>query len=440
MTHNEKIQLLAGQIKNRASTGKPLSFAKKSVSHVVPNTGKKEAEEKIYIGELDQIIRIDAADKICEAESGVTFYDLVRRTLPLGLVPYVVPELKGITIGGAVSGCSIEAMSYKYGGFHDTCLEYEVISADGEIIVCSREQNSDLFEMVHGSYGTLGLITKLKFKLYPAKPFVKMTYKKFDKFDVFYPYLLERCERGDYEFVDAIIHSPNCFIACLGQMVDTAPYTSSYEWLSIFYKSTAERDEDYMKTGEYFFRYDAECHWLSKTILILEFKPVRFLFGKLFLGSTNMIKWARRLSGIFQKTKLRPEVVVDVFIPSKKFTDFWRWYEKDFNFFPLWIVPYKMPWGVYPWVNPAHAERAGENFIIDAAIYGKKNNDPKIDYSELLENKVFELNGLKTLISRNHYNHARFAQIYNLELYNRVKQKTDPRNLFGTIYERMVGR
>lgn len=440
MTHEKKIQLIADQVKINAAAGKPLSFAKKSVSHVVPNTGKKDADEKIYIGELDQVIKIDTVNKICEAESGVTFYDLVQKTLPHGLVPYVVPELKGITVGGAVSGCSIEAMSYKYGGFHDSCLEYEVITANGDVLTCSSDINPELFEMLHGSYGTLGLVTKLKFKLCPAKPYVKMTYKKFDKFDNFYSYLLEQCELGNYEFIDAIIHSPNNLVVCLGQMIEDAPYTSNYEWLNIFYKSTLDRDKDFMKTDEYFFRYDAECHWLSKTIPILEFKPIRFLFGKLFLGSTNMIRWAKRLSGIFQKTKLRPEVVVDVFIPSKKFSDFWFWYERDFNFFPLWIVPYRMPRGIYPWVNPSHAARVGENFIIDAAIYGKQNTDPKVDYSELLENKVFELNGLKTLISRNHYSRARFAEIYNLELYGRVKQKTDPKNLLGTTYDRMVGK
>ena len=41
------------------------------------------------------------------AESGVTFVDLVRATLRRGLVPIIVPELKTITVGGAVSGCSI---------------------------------------------------------------------------------------------------------------------------------------------------------------------------------------------------------------------------------------------------------------------------------------------------------------------------------------------
>jgi FAD/FMN-containing dehydrogenase len=129
---------------------------------------------------------------------------------------------------------------------------------------------------------------------------------------------------------------------------------------------------------------------------------------------------------------------VDVLIPNKNFPEFWKWYEKDFDFFPLWIVPYKMPRGAYPWINSKHVAKTGEDFYIDAAVYGKKNTILEIDYSQLIENETFKLGGIKTLISKNNYTPERFAEIYNLELYNRVKQKTDPDNLFGTVYEKLV--
>ena len=61
----------------------------------------------------------------------MTFSDLVDATLPFGLAPIIVPELKTITIGGAVAGCSIESMSFRVGGFHDTCLAYQVLTGTG---------------------------------------------------------------------------------------------------------------------------------------------------------------------------------------------------------------------------------------------------------------------------------------------------------------------
>src|SRR5262249_54225141 len=138
----------------------------------------RHRDDKIDVSDLTDILSIDPARRICVAESGVTFVDLVRATLPHGLVPIIVPELKTITIGGAVGGCSIESMSFVHGGFHDTCLEYEVITATGDVMVCTPDNEHRLvFQMMHGTFGTLGIIARLTFRLIPAKPFVKLHYE-----------------------------------------------------------------------------------------------------------------------------------------------------------------------------------------------------------------------------------------------------------------------
>src|SRR5688500_6144833 len=129
--HERKVARIADQLK-RHTGPKPVSLKKKAVSHEVPKlSDKRHDDEKIDISDLNEILLVDPERRICVAEPGVTFVDLVKATLAHGLVPIVVPELKTITIGGAVAGCSIESMSFVYGGFHDTCLEYEVIAATG---------------------------------------------------------------------------------------------------------------------------------------------------------------------------------------------------------------------------------------------------------------------------------------------------------------------
>ena len=386
------------------------------------------------VSALAEILDIDPEARTCRAEAGVTFADLVRATLPLGLMPAVVPELKGITIGGAVSGCSIESTSFRYGGFHDTCLEYEVVTGDGRVLTCSREQDPMIFDMMHGSYGTLGILTCLTFRLVPAKPYVRLEYRRLSTAEELNAELLERSRAGDVDFVDAIVHSPNEFVACLGTMCDSAPHTSSYDRLEIYYRSTRTKDEDYLTTQEYFFRYDTDAHWLTATIPPLQWKPVRAVLGGFILGSTNLIKWSTRLERIL-RLKKRPDVVVDVFIPARRFVDFFEWYERTFDFFPLWVVPYRMP-QPYPWLDPSHAERIDGDLMLDCAVYGKKNNDVQVDYSELLEEKTHELGGVKTLISRNHYTRDRFWSVYNASNYYAVKEKTDPGGLFPDLFDK----
>jgi hypothetical protein len=150
--HARKVERVASQLRARKSTA-PLSRRKRVVSHQVPKVhDKKYSDDKIDLFDLDQVIEIDPERKICIAEPGVPFNEIVDRTLPLGLVPIVVPELETITIGGAVAGCSIESMSYKYGGFHDTCLEYEIITAKGDVLTCTPgNEHALIFQMMPGS-------------------------------------------------------------------------------------------------------------------------------------------------------------------------------------------------------------------------------------------------------------------------------------------------
>src|SRR5256885_924451 len=182
-THDQKVERIASQL--RAHDGsRPVSSRRKTVSHQVPKAGDlRHRDAKIDVGDLTEILAIDPVARTCTAESGVTFVDLVAATLAHGLVPIVVPELKTITIGGAVAGCSIESMSFVHGGFHDTCLEYEVITATGDVRTC--EPDELMFQMMHGTFGTLGILAKLVFRLVPAQPYVRLAYERHETLGAF---------------------------------------------------------------------------------------------------------------------------------------------------------------------------------------------------------------------------------------------------------------
>ncbi len=434
MNHQETVHIISEQLKSRpqGTKGARVSLIRKGISHKVPNAhDADDTTHKIFVGELNRILDIDTKNLSCTAESGVTFSDLVKETLKHGLVPYTVPELKTITIGGAVSGCSVESMSYKYGGFHDSCLEYEVITANGEILTCSPTQNAEIFQMLHGSFGTLGIITKIKFKLHPAKSYVKLTHVKYGTVDEYRKAIQKEYDHPRYDFMDGIIHSPEHFTLCLGTFVDEAPYASNYNGQKIYYKSTREKQEDYMKTYDYFFRYDTECHWISRNYG-LENPLIRMLFGRWFLSSTNMIKTAKKLRFIFKH--LKPEVIVDIFVGMSRFKDFYEFYEKDFNYFPLWIVPYRIS-KRYDWINDGFMEGVEDELFIDCAVYGLRQKAGR-DYYKMMDQKLLELKGIKTLISHNSYDPETFWQIYSKERYDRAKKITDPQNIFKDLYEK----
>jgi len=436
LTHDEKVAAIAAEVRAQASSGARIRISKGGVSHFVPLPNDPRTRERaVDVSSLCELIKIDPDKRECTAEPGLSFGALVAETLRHGLMPTVVPELEGISLGGAVVGCSVEAMSYRYGGFHDSCLEYEIVSGAGEVLRCSPSREPLLFGMIHGSYGTLGILTEIRFKLVPAKPFVRLEYRRLPTVARFYAELQERCAKADYDFIDGIIHDAETFILCLGTFVDQAPYLSSYRRLNIYYESTLRRQEDFLRTRDYCFRYDADCHWLTRTVPPLTWKPVRLVAAPWFLGSTNLIRWSKRLDRVLA-LKRRPDVVCDVFIPAPRFEEFFAWYCAEFRFFPLWVVPYRIP-EAYPWVSSEQVARFNGDFFLDCAVYGKPNSAPDKDYSAQLEEATYRFGGIKTLISRNHYSRERFWSIYNQPNYEAAKARLDPKGVFPDLYENL---
>ena len=424
--HAAKIERIVAQLHAHRGA-RPLGLRKKTVAHQVPKAHDLRArDDKIDISELTEILSIDPVRRLCVAESGVTFIDLVRATLAYGLVPIVVPELATITIGGAVSGCSIESMSFARGGFHDTCREYEVITARGEVLTCNASNEHKLvFEMMHGSFGTLGILSKLAFELVPAKPFVHVTYEKYANLVDYQAAIRRHFDLRDVDFMDGIIHSPRCFVLSLGMFADAAPYTSRYDWLKVYYQSTRRRRDDYLRTIDYFFRYDRG---------VTNVRPKSFI-GRLLLGkvmtSTRWLELGDKLHWLLRSS--RPTVTVDVFVPFSKAQAFMDWYEREIGFFPVWCVPYRRVRD-YPWLADSFWRGITDPLFLDLAIYGLRQHRGRNIHREL-EQELRAVGGIKTLISHNYYEPDEFWSIYNRSTYDAVKCLTDPDGQFRDLYD-----
>lgn len=323
-------------------------------------------------------------------------------------------------------------MSFRHGGFHDSCLACELVTGTGEVVRCSPEQRPELFHLVHNSFGTLGILTALTFRLVPAQPYVRTQYVKFASFEGLMKAVERQFEQPEADFMDAIVHSPIECVLCLGTFVDHAPYTSRYRRRP-FYRSTLQREWDFFRTPDYFFRYDADLHWIARRYG-LENPVLRFLAGPFLLGSSRMLRLANRLPFLSGDPQ-RPDVTADVFIPYSRIRDFFGWYLGSFFHFPLWVVPYRID-RMYPWVNPQHVAGVEDRLFIDCAIYGFRQTGER-DWFRELERKVAELHGVKALITHNRYTPEEFWRIFNRPLYERVKAEVDPRGLFPDLYTKM---
>jgi len=213
----------------------------------------------------------------------------------------------------------------------------------------------------------------------------------------------------------------------VANFVDRAPYLHRYDWMRIYYLSTKTRKEDYLRTPDYFFRYDKGVTNVTPRSFL-----GRLLFGK-FVDSTTVLRLVRKFRR-FIPSRMIP-VTLDVFVPFSRVTEFMDWYGREVGFFPLWCVPYR-PARKYEWIDADYLRRNDDGLYLDLAIYGLKKSDGK-DYYRMIEEKLTELGALKTLISTNNYTESDFWKIWNRPNYDKVKSKTDPDDIFRNLYEKM---
>jgi hypothetical protein len=258
----------------------------------------------------------------------------------------------------------------------------------------------------------------------PAASYVHVTYEKYATLEGYRDAIWRHFRAGDLDFMDGIIHSATEYVLSIGRFVDTAPYTSRYDWTKVYYQSTRTRAEDYLTTPHYFFRYDRGVTNVQPRSFL-----GRLLFGR-FIDSTRMLRAAEKLRFLLDDD--HPTVTVDVFVPLSKVDALLTWYEREIGHFPLWCVPYRRVRD-YEWIDEHFYAGLEDELFVDLAIYGLRQ-PPGKNYHRMLESKLRELGGIKTLISHNYYSPDEFWQTWNRANYDRVKSITDPDNLFRDLY------
>ena len=99
--------------------------------------GRSEEQAGLDVSGLGGVIEVDPVARTADVQGMCTYEDLVDATLPHGLMPFVVPQLKTITLGGAVTGMGVESTSFRNGLPHESVLEMDVLTGMGEILTLS---------------------------------------------------------------------------------------------------------------------------------------------------------------------------------------------------------------------------------------------------------------------------------------------------------------
>jgi hypothetical protein len=428
----------------RASTGEVR--LQKSISHIF-RSRHRPPSAKLDVRAFNEVLAVDTTAGTVDVEGMTPYMKLADATFAHAALPAVVPQLKSITIGGACAGLGIEASSFRYGLAHETVEELEVLLADGDIVTCTpNNEHSDLFFGFPNSFGTLGYALRVKAKTVPAKPFVELTHVRYSDPIIFFRELESWCGRPDVNFVDGVVFGPGAHYLSLGRFVDEAPYTSDYTYLNIYYRSIRERERDYLTSLDYIWRWDTDWFWCSR-MLYAQNPIIRRLLGRKRLNSMfykKVIDWQpgvrlrqvwRRLSGSHHES-----IVQDVDVTIDKAPAFLEFFQREIGLSPVWICPFRA-------YNPQHHfvlfPTDPHALYVNFGFWDSKfasSAFPEGHFNRLIEHKLFELGGIKSLYSDSYFTPDEFWALYKKSAYDRLKSRYDPKGRLSDLYRKCVLR
>jgi FAD/FMN-containing dehydrogenase len=114
---------------------------------------------------LDRFIAFDAERGAVRCEAGVGLDALLALSVPRGWFLPVSPGTKFVTVGGAIANDIHGKNHHRAGTFGRFVERLELVRSDGRRLVCSRDENGELFRATIGGLGLTGLITWAELRL-----------------------------------------------------------------------------------------------------------------------------------------------------------------------------------------------------------------------------------------------------------------------------------
>ncbi len=417
---------------------------------------------------LDGVIAIDPERRTADVQGMCTYEDLVDVTLAHGMIPLVVPQLRTITLGGAVTGLGIEATSFRNGLPHESVLEMDVLTGDGEVVTATPEgPTSDLFATFPNSYGSLGYATRIRIELEPVPGYVDLRHVRLGSLDelpkVVDTIVADRAWEGRrVDALDGVVFEPDeVYLTLATWREDTAPgrtspstplSASDYTGQEVYYRSLQRRETDVLTMNDYLWRWDTDWFWCSRAFgaqhpLVRRLWPRRLRRSDVYhrlVGLENRYGVMARLDAR-RGRPARERVIQDVEIPVDRTPEFLHWFDEHVAMRPVWLCPLRLrepsgPGSARRW--PSYPLEPGTTYV-NVGFWGTVPIAPGAaegDLNRAIEARVTELGGHKSLYSDAYYDEETFDQLYDGDNLRRVKAQYDQENRLTPLYEKTVRR
>ncbi|KAJ6260908.1 hypothetical protein Dda_3569 [Drechslerella dactyloides] len=426
--HTRAVQSISSAVRGFYDRNEPFRIAHGSTNCTRPATNRKNA---VDTSPLSNVLHVDAGSKTALVEPNVPMDRLVEATLAHNLIPPVVMEFPGITVGGGYAGTSGESSSFKHGFFNRTINAVEMVLADGEVVTASPTEHADLFHGAAGALGTLGVTTLVSLQLVPASRYVETTYHPVSSVQQATDTVRSFTADNSYDYVDGILYSPTSGAIITGRLTQTTAgnpiqrFSDAKDpWFYLHVQESLSRARGASVTEaiplpEYLFRYDRGGFWVGRSA----FEYFCFPFNALtrwwlddFLH-TRMLYKALHASG-----QSRRYIVQDLAVPYDSVVEFVQYASRRFGIWPLWLCPLRQ--SPVPTMHPHHVSGGQQAEMLNVGLWG--NCPPGVDSLQAnreLEAKLRDLGAMKWLYAQTYYTEDEFWQLHDRKWYDALREK-----------------
>lgn len=450
--HNSVVQRIAAEVAGFHAARIPFR-----INHGTTNSTRRRdpSTPQLDIAHLNHILNIDTEKEFAIVEPNVPLDLLVSESLLQGLMPLVVMEFPGITVGGGFSGASGESTGWKEGLFDCSIEEVEMILGNGDIIRAKKQGiNSDLFDGARCTLGTLGVITLLKVRLTKAKDAVQLHYHHTSSVNETIVLLAKMCKdrQAKFDFIEALQYSMQHGVIITGRHVASTCSTvigvahqrfdrAIDPWFYIHARETFDSYTEVVPTQSYLFRHDRGAFWSGEVFLKYYGLPNNCFFRWLL----NPIMTARAIyKAMLAADSADGAIVQDLLLPLGTSEAFVKYVSEELKIWPLWICPILkkgrneniVGWPFYKaqdetmiaanaTTNKEAVSNLDEDLTLNFGVWGATDPDPaavsKINRD--LEQKLRDLRGMKVLYAANFYTEEEFWSLYDRSKYDELRSK-----------------
>jgi FAD/FMN-containing dehydrogenase len=445
--HQEAVRRLQASY-DALAPGSPVRLAKRTSNLFRPRDAVAVAG--LDVSGLGGVISVDAEARTADVQGMCTYEDLVDATLPHGLIPLVVPQLRTITLGGAVTGLGIESTSFRNGLPHESVLEMDVFTGAGEVVTCRPDnEHADLFATFPNSYGSLGYATRLRIELEPVASHVALRHVRFTDTASLQDAITSITETREWhgervDALDGVAFEPGEYYLTLGRWEEASGPGSDYVGQDIYWRSIQEREIDLLTTYDYLWRWDTDWFWCSRAFgvqnpTVRRFWPRRFKRSDVYHKLVGL-DLRHGIADRLDKRAGRPQrerVIQDVEVPVDRIGEFLDWFDDAVGMRPVWLCPLRLR-GEKSW--PSYPLQPGRTYV-NAGFWGAVPVGPDAPNSprnRAIETKVSELDGHKSLYSESFYDPETFDRLYDGPNLAAVKQRYDPDHRLTSLYDKAV--